>query len=92
MQILAFESIVKSTSLPAIAILKTIGPHVKIYLADFLKTNVAKFAAWLKKGQKAGFLRPISSKFTLAKEKERRIKLRGREEEGGEGKEAMAAL
>ena len=64
-----------------IAILKTIGPHVKIYLADFLKTNLAKFAAWLKKGQKAGFLRPISSKITLAKEKERRIKLRGREEE-----------
>ena len=51
------------------AIVKTIRVHVEIYLADFLKTNPAKFAAWLKKGQKARFLCPISSKITLAKKK-----------------------
>ena len=43
------------------------------YLANFLKTNLAKFAAiWVKNYQKAGFLRPIRSKITLAKGKDRR--------------------
>ena len=46
---------------------------------DFMKTNLTKFAViWEKKDQKAGFLRPISSKVILAKEGTRRKK--GREE------------
>ena len=57
--------------------------HTYIRLADFLKTNVTKFAViWVKKRQKARFLRPRSSKFTVTKEKERR-----KRKERGEGKE-----
>ena len=45
----------------------------KIYLANFLKTNLTKFAVIsLKRRQKAGFLNPRSSKIILTKEKERR--------------------
>ena len=40
---------------------------------QFLKTSPTKFAAtWVKKRQEAGFLSPISSKITLAKEKEQK--------------------
>ena len=46
---------------------------VLIYLADFLKTNLTKFAViWVKRRQKAGFLTPRTSKITVTKEKERR--------------------
>ena len=48
-----------------------------IYQADFLKTNLTKFAVIsAKKGQRPQFfiLRPRSSKITPAKEKERRKK------------------
>ena len=45
----------------------------------------------MKKGQKAGFLRPISSKLTTAKEKERRRNIK-REEEERRRKKAMIAL
>ena len=50
---------------------------------DFLKTNLTKFAAIPeKKGQKAGFLlRPISSKITAAKGKERKRERGSAEEE-----------
>ena len=41
-----------------------------VHLTEFLKTNLTKLA--VKEGQKIGFLRPISSKITLAKEKERK--------------------
>lgn len=42
-----------------------------LYLADFLKMNLMEFAViWVKKGQKAGYLLSISSKTTLAREKE----------------------
>ena len=43
------------------------------YLADFLKTNLTKFAVvWVKKRQKACFLSPRSSKIIVTKKKERR--------------------
>ena len=43
---------------------------MRIRLADFLKTNLTKFAViWVKKRQKAGFLSPRSSKITVTKEK-----------------------
>ena len=45
----------------------------------------------MKKGQKAGFLRPISSIITLAKHKERRNRKR-EEEEGKRIKTAKIAL
>ena len=52
-----------------------------MYLADFLKTNLTKFAViWVKRRQKAGFLAPISSKLTLTREKNRR-KRKSKEEE-----------
>ena len=60
------------------------APHS--YPADCLKTNLRNFAAlWAKKGQKAGFLHPMSSKIKAAKEtetgeKERARKKKGREE------------
>ena len=44
-----------------------------VYLTDFLKTNLTKFAViWVKRRRKAGFLSPVSSKITLTKEKQRR--------------------
>ena len=53
-------------------ILGIIGERAYLYLADFLKTNLTKFAViCLKRPQKAGFLGPISSKITPTKEKER---------------------
>ena len=46
--------------------------HVYIHLADFLKTNLMKFAVIsVKKPQKARFLSPTSAKIIAAKEKER---------------------
>ena len=52
-----------------------------IYLADFLKTNLRKFAViCVKKCQKARLLSPRSSKIKVTKEKE------GAKEERGEGK------
>ena len=43
---------------------------MNICLADFLKTNLTKFAViWVKKRQKAGFLSPRSSKIIVTKEK-----------------------
>ena len=43
---------------------------MRICLADFLKTNLTKFAViWVKKRQKAGFLSPRSSKIIVTKEK-----------------------
>ena len=56
------------------------------YIADFLKTNLTKFAViWVKRRQKVGFLSPRSSKITVKKEKERRKK-RARRRKGGEEK------
>ena len=50
-----------------------------VFPVAFMKTNLTKFALiWEKKAQKAGFLRPISSKVILVKERARRKK--GREE------------
>ena len=44
-----------------------------VCLANFLKTNLTKFAViWVKRCQKAGFLSLRSSKITVKKEKERR--------------------
>ena len=44
-----------------------------IYLVDFLKTNLTKFAViCVTKRQKAGFLSPRSSKIIVTKKKERR--------------------
>ena len=52
--------------------------YICIYLADFLKTNLTKFAViWVKRRQKAGFWGLISSKITL---KERRKKKSEEEE------------
>ena len=63
-----------------------------IYLPDFLKTNLTKFAViWVKRRQKAGFLTPRSSKITVTKEKERR-KRKSERRKGGEEKKAMLAL
>ena len=46
---------------------------LNIYLANFLKTNLTKFAViWVRKRQKVHFLRPRSSKIIVTKEKERR--------------------
>ena len=60
-----------------------------IYLADFLKTNLTKFAVvWAKKGQKAGFLSSRSSKIAVTKEKERR-KRKSQEKERRRRKKAM---
>ena len=44
-----------------------------VYLANFLKTNLTKFAViWVKKRQKACFISPRSSKIIVTKEKEKR--------------------
>ena len=44
-----------------------------VCLADFLKTNLEKFAViWVRRSQKAGFLSLRSSKIIVTKEKERR--------------------
>ena len=56
----------------------------KIYIyigrADFFITNLRKSAViWVKSRQKPGFLRPISSKITPMKEKERTKKTKRRE-------------
>ena len=52
---------------------ETTNVLVLIYLAEFLKTNLTKFAViWVKRRQKAGFLTPRSSKIIVTKEKERR--------------------
>ena len=52
-----------------------------MYQADFLKTNLTKYAViWGKRRQKAGFLTPISSKLPLTREKNRR-KRKSEEEE-----------
>ena len=59
-----------------------------VYLADFLKTSLTKFAVILVKScRKAGFLNPRSSKITVTKEKER-----AGNRKGGEEKKAMVAL
>ena len=53
-----------------------------ISIAEFLKTNLKKFTAiWVTRSQKAGFLRPISSKITAANEKERHLERRKRKSE-----------
>ena len=65
-----------------------------IYQADFLKTNLTKFAVIsAKKGQRPQFfiLRPRSSKITPAKEKERRKK-RAKRRKVGDEKKAMVTL
>ena len=55
-----------------------------IYLVDFLKTNLRKFAViCVTKRQKARFLSPRSSKIIVTKKKERR-KERARGRKGGE--------
>ena len=42
--------------------------HSFIYLVDFLKTNLMKFAViWVKRCEKAGFLSPRSSKIIVTK-------------------------
>ena len=52
---------------------ETTNVLVLVYLADFLKTSLTKFAViWAKRRQKAGFLTPRSSKIIVTKEKERR--------------------
>ena len=62
-----------------------------LYLADFLKTNLTKFAVIrVKKRQKACFLSPGSSKITVTKEKGK--KERARRRKGGEEKKALVAL
>ena len=63
-----------------------------VYLADFLKTNLAKFAViWVKRRRKAGFLGEISSKLTLTKERKAEKERAGRKK-GGEEKKAIVAL
>ena len=65
-----------------------------IFLAHLLKTNLTKFTAiWLKKGQRVGFLRLISSIIPApAKEKEKKRRKSEEKRTGGEDKKAMAAL
>ena len=63
-----------------------------VCLADFLNTNLTKFAViCAKRHQKAGFLSPRSSKITVTKEKERR-KRKSEEKERRRRKRATAAL
>ena len=65
-----------------VLILGIIGERTYLYLADFLKTNLKKFAViCLKRPQKAGFLGPIRSKIIVTKEKERRKRKNEEEEE-----------
>ena len=61
-----------------------------IFLAHLLKTNLTKFTAiWLKKGQRVGFLRLISSIIPApAKEKEKKRRKSEEKRTGGEGKKA----
>ena len=57
--------------------------YIYIYIADFLKTNLTKFAViWVKKGSKGTFLKPkkFQNHSNEAKGKEEK-------EERGEGKE-----
>ena len=55
-----------------------------------MKTNPTKFAIiCVKKRQKAGFLRPRSSKITVTKEKERRKRKSEEIRKGGEGKKSI---
>ena len=65
-----------------------------IFLAHLLKTNLTKFTAiWLKKGQRVGFLRLISSIIPApAKEKEKKRRKSEEKRTGGEEKKAMVAL
>ena len=67
------------------------GKHILqiVHLTDFLKTNLTKLA--VKKGQKTGFLRPISWKITPAKEKERKNR-KSEEEEREWREEAMVTF
>ena len=61
----------------------------KVYLADFLKTNLTKFAViCVKKRQKARALSRRSSKIR----KRKGVKERARRRKGGEEKQAMVAL
>ena len=63
-----------------------------VCLADFLKTNLTKFAViCVKRRRKAGFLGAKSSKITLTKEKKREKERAGRKK-GGEEKKAMVVL
>ena len=69
--------------------LKNKNYNYRIYLTDFLKTNLLKkFAViWVKRRQKVGFSSPRSSKITVTKKKER---TRRKSEE--KRKKAMVAL
>ena len=58
-----------------------------------MKTNPTKFAIiCVKKRQKAGFLRPRSSKITVTKEKERRKRKSEEKERRRRKKKAVVAL
>ena len=64
-----------------------------IYLVDFLKTNLTKFAViCVTKRQKAGFLSPRSSKIIVTKKKERRKRKSEEKERGRRKKKAVVAL
>ena len=63
--------------------------HSFIYLVDFLKTNLMKFAViWVKRCEKAGFLSPRSSKIIVTKEEKERVRRR----KEGQQRKAMVAL
>ena len=63
--------------------------HSFIYLVDFLKTTLMKFAViWVKRCEKAGFLSPRSSKIIVTKEEKERV-MRRKE---GQQRKAMVAL
>ena len=60
---------------------------LQLYLTDFLKTNLTKYAVIIvKRRQNAGFLSPRSSKITVMKEKERSKRKISKLGEGKEGK------
>ena len=69
-----------------------IGRILWKHVADFLKTNRRKFAViWIKKGQRARFLSPRSSKIIVTEENERR-KRKSEERERRRRKKAMVSF
>ena len=64
-----------------------------VYLANFLKTNLTKFAViWVKKRQKACFISPRSSKIIVTKEKKEKKKERGEAKEEKKKKTMVSLL
>ena len=66
---------------------------LQLYLTDFLKTNLTKYAVIIvKRRQNAGFLSPRSSKITVMNEKERSKRKISKEKERREREKEMVAL